>query len=484
MKVTESHTLPEHDDAKDGADAAATSPALTIAWCADEPWRVGEVALLPHGDPGAVRLIGRGESDGDESRATFARARPASYEPQPGLASPRVSRVQLRVEARGEAHVALENVGRLRMSLNGVATTRAVASVGDVIELGSQLVLCVVPRSNTPQRSGAASFAFGHADAHGIVGESPAAWALRDAIAFVARRPGHVLITGPSGSGKELVARAVHASSSRADRPLVSRNAATFPDSLVDAELFGNAKNYPNAGMPERSGLIGDADGTTLFLDEIGELPPQLQAHLLRVLDAGEYVRLGETRSRRADLRLVGATNRRPDSLKHDFLARFALRIDVTGLDQRRDDVPLLLRHRLRSIAASEPDVARRFAADVHGALEVRVTPQLILALLRRPYTTHARELEAVLWRAIAASTGDAISLAPEDELGAAPAAPAASKSLPSEGGALSPARIQACLDEHNGAIEETWRALGLSSRHVLARYIKRHSLVVRRRLR
>ncbi len=472
------HTLPENEQRDDGSRAIAVVPALAIAWCADEPWRVGEVALLPPGNPGASRVLGRGERDGDERRLTFARARPSSFEPQPGLASPRVSRVQLAVGARGDERIALENVGRLRMMLNGVDTTRDIASVGDVIELGSQLVLRVVQRRVAPSRSSAPTFPFGDADPHGIVGESEAAWALREAIAFVARRPGHVLVTGPSGTGKELVARAIHASSSRATLPLMARNAATFPDSLIDAELFGNAKNYPNAGMPERPGLVGDADGTTLFLDEIGELPLPMQAHFLRVLDAGEYVRLGETRPRRADLRLVAATNRAPESLKHDLLARFALRVAVVGLDDRRDDVPLLLRHRLRAIAASEPDVARRFADRVRGAFEVRVAPQMVLSLLRRRYTTHVRELEALVWRAIAASRGDTIVLAPEDEAEDAPREPTSS----TPGSELSPAQIQASLDAHNGAIEETWRALGLSSRHVLARYIKRHALVVRRR--
>src|SRR6185503_16398678 len=116
-------------------------------------------------------------------------------------------------------------------------------------------------------------------------------------------------------------ARALHELSPRAERRLVSRNAATLPSGLMDAELFGNAKNYPNPGMAERAGLIGEANGGTLFLDEIGELPAELQAHLLRVLDGdGEYQRLGDAQQRRSDFRLVAATNRDPSSLKHDFL--------------------------------------------------------------------------------------------------------------------------------------------------------------------
>src|SRR5262249_13648433 len=132
-------------------------------------------------------------------------------------------------------------------------------------------------------------FSFGDVDEHGLVGESPAIWELRARIAFIGPRPGHVFIHGESGAGKELVARAIHASSPRAVRPLVARNAATIPEGLIDAELFGNLRNYPHAGMAERPGLIGEADGGTLFLDELAELPVPLQAHLLRVLDGGEY---------------------------------------------------------------------------------------------------------------------------------------------------------------------------------------------------
>src|SRR5205807_1302663 len=124
------------------------------------------------------------------------------------------------------------------------------------------------------------------------------------------------------GCGKELVAQGIHALSSRRARKIVSRNAATFPDTLVDAELFGNAPNYPNQGMPERAGLIGEADGSTLFLDELGELPEALQTRLLRVLDSGEYQRLGDSRRRSASFRFVAATHRSLEKLREDVAAR------------------------------------------------------------------------------------------------------------------------------------------------------------------
>ncbi|HRE89765.1 MAG TPA: sigma 54-interacting transcriptional regulator, partial [Myxococcota bacterium] len=170
-------------------------------------------------------------------------------------------------------------------------------------------------------------FDFGTPDPYGMVGESQAIWALREELAVTARAGMHVLIHGPSGAGKELAARAIHGMSSRAHRPLIARNAATFTESLIDAELFGNIRNFPNVGTPERPGLIGEADRSSLFLDEIGELPSHMQAHLLRVIDRdGEYTRLGESKPRKADIRLIAATNRPVESLKHDFAARLTTR--------------------------------------------------------------------------------------------------------------------------------------------------------------
>ena len=192
------------------------------------------------------------------------------------------------------------------------------------------------------------------------MGETPAGWALRDRIAFAAHADGHVLVHGESGTGKELCAAAIHGLSARFERSLVACNAVTFPTGLVDVELFGNAKNYPNPGTAERDGLIGEADGTTLFVDEIGELPATLQAHLLRVLDRkGEYQRLGEARVRCADLRVVAATNRAVTELKHDFAARFTLKVEVPPLSARAADVPLLVRHLLARVAAGNDEVRR-----------------------------------------------------------------------------------------------------------------------------
>jgi two-component system nitrogen regulation response regulator GlnG/two-component system response regulator HydG len=311
------------------------------------------------------------------------------------------------------------------------------------------------------------AFAFGDADAFGFVGESPAMWRLREALAFAAASPQHVLVQGRSGSGKELAARAVHGLSSRASKPIVARNAATFPEGLVDAELFGNAKNYPNPGTPERLGLIGEADRGTLVLDEIGELPESHQAHLLRVLDrSGEYQRLGESRQRRSDFRMVGVTNRPISSLKDDFLARFALRVEVPDLNRRRSDVTLAVRSVWRELAEADPELARRFASDRRQP-EPLIEPRLIELLVRHQYTHNFRQLSQLFQLAVRSSSDCYIGrTAAIDEQIAAP---------PCE--ELDRSAIETALQQSNGRPTEAARLLGLRNRFALYRLMQTHGI-------
>lgn len=467
-------TLTLRDTGSRELDLPAAAPALVVLWSRDEPHRVGEIALLPLGGAGVSALLGRQAPSPDDEvpRLTFVRQRPGRTEATGPLRSPHLSRDQLLLVVEGAGRVRVDNVGRCPLRVGGRVVDGVGLRVGDVIELQQQVLLMCVERPVAMEAPASRCRApFGEADEHGIVGESLAAWDLRASIAFVAGRNAHVLVRGASGVGKELVAQAIHAGSGRAERPLVARNAATFPESLVDAELFGNARNYPNPGMPERPGLIGESHGTTLFLDEFGELPPALQAHLLRVLDAGEYTRLGDARARKADLRLVAATNRPESALKEDVLARFRLRIEVADLNARREDVPLIARHLLRAIGAADPAISRRF----FDRDQPRLSATLVERLARRRWTTHVRELEWLLWQALAASRGDTLDW-PEDV--DAPRAAIVSVD-PVE---LSPEAVQACLDRHGGRQEPAWRELGLASRHVLARLVKRHGLSVRGR--
>ena len=440
---------------------------LMLAW-GDDPARVGEVAPVR-----APALLGRGgpRSSDPLPRLGFFRRRPGASEPRAPLDARWLSRVQLRVQPDDGA-LELENVGRAELEHDGLVARTVRLQPGDACALGGRMVLLCVRLE--PLADLEARHPFGGPDASGLVGEGATAWELRRSIAFAAPRAAHVLVRGESGTGKELVGRALHAASDRSRGPFVARNAATVPEGLFDAELFGHAANYPQAGMAAREGLVGAADGGTLFLDEFAELPPGLQPHLLRVLDDGEYQRLGESRARHVDLRLVAATNRPASDLRDDLLARFALRIRVPPLQERREDLPLLLRHVLDRILDDEPDLGGRF----RGERGPRVDARLVLAVLQRDWTTHVRELEALLWQALAASPGDTVLLPPPSPDEDAPDWEAWRGTDPRD---LPAEVVQACLDAHNGAQTETAEALGLSSRHVLARLIKRHELTIRR---
>jgi two-component system nitrogen regulation response regulator GlnG/two-component system response regulator HydG len=443
-------------------------PALVLAWSREQPGRAGEVALID-----GEQILGRGGARPEDGlpRTRFLQQRPGRATLTGPLDSLRVSRAQLQLAPRGDALV-VESIGRCPLRVNGERVSRAEVVAGDTVQLEDELVFLVARRPErmlqlTGLRSDA-DFAFGAADRFGFVGESPAAWALRDQLAFAARAEGHVLVRGESGTGKELCAAAIHGLSARGGRTLVARNAATFPAGLVDAELFGSARNYPNPGTAERDGLIGEADGTTLFLDEIGELPAALQAHLLRVLDRkGEYQRLGESRLRHADLRVVAATNRAVSELKHDFAARFLLQIEVPPLAARAADVPLLVRHLLSQIAAGNDEVRRRFCAPGGGAAEPRVSPALIDRLLRHRFATNTRGFAQVLWQAVADSRGDTVELTAGVAEQLAQAAPVHAAAE------IGRAQIEAALSAAQGNVTRAARALG-KNRFALYRLMKK----------
>ena len=497
-------------------DAARAEPErellhLVIAWSREEPHRIGEAAPIE-----GRCVLGRDAPQPDEPvpRARFYQQRPSEALEMPPLEGSRFSRRQLELSPLPDGALEVTSVGRCPLILHGEVVQRGIVRPGDTVTLQSALVLLVVRRrpQGPPLRAyaGAAPFPFGVADPHGIVGESPAAWALRDALAFAAQAGHHVLVQGASGVGKELAARAIHALSPRRGRAFVARNAATFPEGLVDAELFGNARGYPHAGSPERRGLIGEADGGTLFLDEIGELPHGLQVHLLRALDhGGEYQRLGDAQARRSDFRLVAATNRPIDALKHDLAARFAIRVEVPGLERRREDIPLLLQHLLAAVGRANPDLSSRYFERRAGApAEARVDPQVIDALLRHGYTHHLREMERLLWVALGTSRHSFLTLTAElraelrlgapapapggREAGRAPALPARAPRPhePPGGGDDEPARegvtdpgavgraeIEAALSKGRGKIARAARLLGLKNRFVLYRLMKRYGL-------
>jgi two-component system, NtrC family, response regulator HydG len=471
LDVTASHS-------KDEA-AEPSAPMLVLVWAATEPHRVGEV-LVPRED-GDPAVFGRGEpEDDDEPRLLFVRQRPGKSARAGATENPFLSRKQLRLREEDGA-VVVENLGKRPVLSEGRAIEgSALVRPGELVEIQGQLLfLCVErPRALVAPRQLDASrlHPFGEADEHGIVGESPAAWELRDQCALVAGLSAHVLILGESGAGKELVAQAIHGQSPRKAKRLVARNAATFPQGLIDAELFGNVANYPNHGMPERTGLIGEAEGSSLFLDEIAELPTELQAHLLRVLDeGGDYQRLGDARRRRADLRVIAATNRGPEQLKHDLAARLTLRVSLPGLNERREDIPLLARHLLRRQARKDAPIGVRFLAGWDGRTgEPRLAPGLVAALVSHRYTTHVRELEGLLLRALVGSRGSTLELTDAVRSEIVPRVPARSGPGSQE---FTADQIREALAKHGGVREKVWRELGMPNRYVLQRLMKKYGL-------
>jgi two-component system, NtrC family, response regulator AtoC len=240
----------------------------------------------------------------------------------------------------------------------------------------------------------------------GIVGRSPQ---LATALALaekVARHPSTVLVTGESGSGKELVARYVHRASPRAAAPFVAVNCGAIPESLLESELFGHAKGAFTGATTERDGLFAEADGGTLFLDELGELPMPLQVKLLRVLQEGEVRRVGDNVSRTVDVRLVAATARdlEADVAEGKFRADLFYRVNVVrihlpALRERTEDVPELVRHFIDRFN-------RRLGLQVEHA-----TPATMRALMEYPWPGNVRELENVIERAMVLTDGSQLDV-------------------------------------------------------------------------
>jgi DNA-binding NtrC family response regulator/tetratricopeptide (TPR) repeat protein len=221
-----------------------------------------------------------------------------------------------------------------------------------------------------------------------LLGTSPSAAELRHAILNAARAPFPVLILGESGSGKELVARAIHRLGPRRNRRLCTINCAAISDELVEAELFGHSRGAFTGAMAERAGLFEEADGGTLFLDEVGELSGRAQAKLLRVLQDGEVRRVGENLPRRVDTRVVSATNRSLEQeveggrFRADLRFRLdVIRISVPPLRERATDIPALVAH---------------FWEDAAARVGSRATlaPETVAALTRYDWPGNVRELQ------------------------------------------------------------------------------------------
>ncbi len=241
-----------------------------------------------------------------------------------------------------------------------------------------------------------------------LLGESAPMRRLRALIERVAAVPSSVLVLGETGSGKELVARAIHADGPRAAQPFVAVNCAALPESLLESELFGHSKGAFTGATQRRRGLFVEADGGTLFLDEIGDMPLLLQAKLLRVLQSGEVRPVGSEATRTVDVRCIAATHHDLDQLVADggfredlFFRLNVLPVRVPPLRERREDVALLVEHFL---ARSRGRVATTQVIGVRAdALE---------ALAAHDWPGNVRELENLIERLVVTGSGQHIDLA------------------------------------------------------------------------
>ncbi len=327
-----------------GAAIAAEGIGLTLLWHPD-PARIGEQALLP--EPGATLALSRGEPD---FRAVGA-ARGAA------LGERCISRTPLRLHALDDGGVRIEApASRMAVALQGRDLTSAAQlgaediARGAVLRLGGRVLLCL--------HRGTADA--GLQPIAGLVGCSRAMARIQRAVRRVAATDAPVLVTGETGTGKELLAQALHALGARARGPLVAVNMAALTESLAATDLFGAARGAYTGATASRVGLFAEADGGTLFLDEIGDTPAPIQPMLLRVLEAGEYRPVGSSRAQRANVRLIAATDRDlgPGVFNQPLRRRLeAFVIALPPLRARREDIGLLLRHFLREANCSDGDL-------------------------------------------------------------------------------------------------------------------------------
>jgi DNA-binding NtrC family response regulator len=303
-----------------------------------------------------------------------------------------------------------------------------------------------------------------------MVGSSPALQKVLRLVEKVAPTDATVLIRGASGTGKELVARALHFNSPRRDRPLVTVNCAALQETLLESELFGHEKGSFTGATQMKRGLVEVAEGGTLFIDEVAEMAPGLQAKLLRVLEDGHFRRVGSTLEQRADVRVLAATNK--DLLQEQKAGRFredlyyrlnVVTISLPPLRERREDIPELVRHFLTT---------RRV-----GAAPFDIAPEALKALCRYDWPGNIRELANVIERAQILAEEPVITLddLPEN-IADSDRDRAAAGADPRHLREVERRHIQTILQEEKGNKVRVAKVLGIS-RRALYRLIEKHHL-------
>ena len=320
-------------------------------------------------------------------------------------------------------------------------------------------------KSRMAARSGVHSF---------MIGQSAALAQVKEMIDAVAPSDMTVLVLGESGSGKELVARAIHEASPRAGRNFVAVDCCTLQESLFESELFGHEKGAFTGADRKKAGLIEGAAGGTLFLDEIGEIPPAIQAKLLRVLETGKFRRVGGTRDLEADVRIVAATNRdlKAMSERGEFRADLYYRLEAftirtPPLRERREDIPHLVEHFIRN---------HDFSMRVHK----QVTKSAMRKLIAYDWPGNVRELKNVVERAIILSRNSRTIREQHLTFGACKQEEGFRLDLPGDAQPtleeIEGAYLRMLLERHAGHRATVARIMGISERQVY-RLIRKHGL-------
>ncbi len=306
------------------------------------------------------------------------------------------------------------------------------------------------------------------AEQYVMVGESVAMRALRKQISIVAPTDGRVLISGESGTGKELVARAIHAQSKRRNLAFVEINSAAIPEELVESELFGHAKGAFSGALKAKKGKFEVADGATLFLDEIGDMSPRVQAKMLRVLEEQRFEPVGSNTPVSVDVRVISATNKPLDSLIDDgnFRADLFYRLNVIPfqvppLRERREDIPVLVEH-----------FNHRFSAE-YGKAAKEFTDDAIERLQANDWFGNVRELKNTIERIIIMSGKTKVAADDLPELDTTNETPAISFRFPTFKDATDAYQrefIQHKLAEFDGNVAKAAEDMGVDRSHLYRR--------------
>jgi len=308
-----------------------------------------------------------------------------------------------------------------------------------------------------------------------MIGKDPSIQKIFDIVPVVAESDATILIEGSTGTGKDLLAKVIHNASKRAKKPLVKVNCAALPDNLLESEMFGYVKGAFTGADKDKPGRFQEADGGTIFLDEIGDLPLSLQAKLLRVLEEKEFYPLGSRKITRVDVRILAATNQGLEEMvgakrfREDLFYRLnVIRLELPPLRERRADIPLLIDHILRRLSFARKAQASRIS---EKAMEI---------LLNYDYPGNVRELENILEHALIICQEDVIELKhlPIFMRKAMPAARPGENASELDGTPSEKERIFEALKRHHGQRKEAARELHMD-RTTLWRKMKRYHLQV-----